>query len=465
MSKKRIGFLLIGLIFAVAFFLIAPPEGLTVEAMRGIGILICGIVWMSGRVFADFAVMIAMLAAWVVLKVLPFTTAFEAFSGTSFWLLLGAMVIGVAGTKSGLLLRIALIVLKIFPANFQGQVLALLASGLIVSPLVPSTAAKAAIMGPIAKQISDSMGYESRSKGSAGLFGAYFWGFTCFGPIFMSGSFIAYSMLGALPEEAKGVSWIQWLLYALPWSIVVIVLGYLALVLFFKPSEQSKIGKEKVNQMLAELGPMKRNEKITAAVMVSCLILWMLERVLGVSSAAVAVLGMTVLVGANVIDKADFDKKVSWNLVFFIGAVISIGSMIKYLDIDDFIGAKLGPVMMPLLNKPVLFIIVFVAIVVLARFVIASTLTSTVLFTVVAVPFVAAVGINPWCIGFIAYVSVHVWFARYQMPLFLTATATAGNGEMLTQKQAAFQSLIYIIVSTIGLLVCIPWWGMLGLWT
>lgn len=463
MNKKRIICFILGLLAAVVCFLIAPPDGLTVEAMKGIGILVCGIIWMVGAVFPDFAVMLAMLSFWVVFKVLPFDTAFSAFSGTSFWLLLGAMVIGVAGSKSGLLLRIALAVLKIFPANFQGQVLALLTSGLIISPLVPSTAAKAAIMGPIAKQISDTMGYENKSRGSAGLFYAYFTGFTCFGPIFLSGSFIAYSMLGSMPEGFEGVTWLQWVYYALPWSIVMIVLSYFAIVFFFKPKEGVEFDKKTIKEMSEKLGPVKRDEWITMTVMVGSLILWMLERVIGVSSAAVAVVAMTVLVAAKVLDKTDFDKKVNWNLVFFIGAVISIGSMIKALGIDVYIGNVLTPVMVPLVGKPVIFILAYVAVVVLARFVIASTLTSTVLFTVALIPFGTAVGINPWVIGFIAYVSVHVWFMRYQMPLYLTANATAGNGEMLTQKQAALQSTIYIVISTIGLLVALPWWKFLGM--
>lgn len=463
MSKKRIIALVLGLAAAVAFWFIPAPEGLTVEAMRGIGILVCGIIWMVGAVFADFAVMLAMLSCWVIFGILDFETAFSSFAGTSFWLLLGAMVIGVAGSKSGLLLRIALAVLRIFPANFQGQVLALLTSGLIVSPLVPSTAAKAAIMGPIAKQISDTMGYEDHSRGSAGLFYAYFTGFTCFGPIFLSGSFIAYSMLGALPETYEGVSWLRWVYIALPWSIVMIVLSYIAIVAFFKPKGGAKFDKATIINMSKELGPIKRDEWITLAVMVGCLVLWMLERVIGVASAAVAVAAMTVLVAFKVLDKGDFDKKVNWNLVFFIGAVISIGSMIKALGIDVFIGDTLTPIMEPLVSNPVVFVVAFVAIVVLARFVIASTLTSTVLFTVALVPFGTSVGIDPWVIGFIAYVSVHVWFMRYQMPLYLTASATAGNGSMCSQSQAALQSTIYILISTIGLLVCIPWWKFLGM--
>jgi len=464
MSKKRIICLILGIVAAAAISLTPAPEGLTVEAMRGIGILICGIFWMSGGVFPEYAVMIAMLAFWVITKVLPFSTAFAAYSGTSFWLLTGAMVIGIAGSKSGLLLRIALLVLKIFPANYSGQVLAFLTSGLVISPLVPSTAAKAAIMGPIAKQISDAMGYEDKSKGAAGLFGAYFTGYTCFGPIFMSGSFIAYSMLGALPEEYVGsVSWMQWLYYALPWSIVVIVLSYVALLVFFSPPNDIKIDTENLRKMKAELGAMKREEKITLGVLLGCLLLWIMERSLGISSAAVAVVGMTVLIATKVIGIEDFNKRVSWNLVFFIGAVMNIGTMITALNIDDFLGERLGPIMLPLVSQPLLFVLAFVIIIVLARFVIASTLTSTVLFTVIAVSFTLAAGIHPWCVGFIAYVSVHVWFVKYQMPLFLTATAVAGNGEMITQKQAAMQSLIYIVISTLGLLLCIPWWKFLGL--
>ena len=130
--------------------------------------------------------------------------------------------------------------------------------------------------------------------------------------------------------------------------------------------------------MSKALGPIKRDEWITLAVMGGCLVLWMLERTIDVSSAAVAVLAMTILVASKVLDKAVFDKKVNWNLVFFIGAVISIGSMIKYLGIDVFIGDTLTPLMAPLVSRPIVFVLGFVAVVLLARFVIASTLTSTV---------------------------------------------------------------------------------------
>lgn len=463
MNTKRLIVFILGLLIGIIImFMIPVPSGLTRDAMIGGGIFICCIVWLSGEVFPNYVTMLVMISAWIISGVMPFNAAFSSFAGTSFWLLVGAMAIGAAATKSGLLLRFALLVLRLFPSNFSGQVRAFLLSGLIISPLVPSTGTKAAIMGPIAKKISDTMGYESCSKGSAGLFGAFFTGYANFGSIFLSSTFIAYSMVGTLPAEyIKDVTWFSWLYNVLPWGIVMVVLSYAALIFFYKPKDDKKMDPEKLNKMVEELGPMKIEEKIVTGVLAGCLLLWVLERQIGINSAVVSVIGMCILAAAGILNNKDFDTKMGWSTIIFIGGAMSMGTMLSHLGINNFIGNQIGPILSPVVSKPVFFILTLVLTVVLARF-FTGTLSTTILFTAIVAPIGIAAGIHPWVIGFIAYVSTQVWFVTYNMPLFLIADASSG-GEMISKKQAAFQSLINLTITVIGLLISIPWWQYLGL--
>jgi len=135
-------------------------------------------------------------------------------------LLVGALGIGLAVAKSGLLKRLSLYVIKLFPATFTAQVLDMITSGVIIAPLIPSTTAKAVIATPISMGISDAMGYERKSKGAGGLFGAFYIGFVSTGPLFLSASFIGYLVLKFLPPQIQAqFNWIYWFVPASPWGL------------------------------------------------------------------------------------------------------------------------------------------------------------------------------------------------------------------------------------------------------
>ena len=91
--------------------------------------------------------------------------------------MVGAFGLGSIAGKTGLLRRISLWVLSLFPPTFNGQVLGLLASGTVIGPLVPSMNAKAALSSPISLAISDSLGVERKSPAASGLLGACYGGF------------------------------------------------------------------------------------------------------------------------------------------------------------------------------------------------------------------------------------------------------------------------------------------------
>lgn len=462
-SKKRVGGLIFGLIAGIIFFVASPVTGLTVEGMRCVGILLAGLIWIIFGVFPNYAVMLAMFSLWAVSGVVPFSTSFASFSGTTFWLMTGAVGMGVAGLKSGLLERLALIIMKIFPATYKGQLTALVVSGIIIAPLIPSTTAKAAIIAPVALSISDAMGYQRKSRESVGLFSGFFLGYVTTWSTFLSASFVGYTVIGLFPEEiAKDFTWMRWLIAALPWSIVVIVISYLVILKSYSPKNDVQIDKSVINERLANLGPLKGSEKVTMVVLVVSLLFWMTESLHGISSALVAMVAMCILIFFGTSDRKDFNTEMGWDNLIFIGCIVGIGGVLSAAGVNAYLADVFGGFIVPLMENIWLLVPVLAIITYLVRFVIVSTTTVITIFGVVLFPFAEAAGIHPFVVGFVLYVSVHIWLTEYQLPNFLTCQA-ATKGQMLDHKQFIPQAVWYVVLSLIGCMVSIPWWKFLGM--
>jgi DASS family divalent anion:Na+ symporter len=440
---------------AVAFM--TPPDGLTPQAMWALGIILWAVTCWIFEVAPDYVVAVAMCTLWTLFKCVPFKTAFASFSDTTWWLLLGALGMGAAVSKSGLLKRLSLWMMTIFPATFNGQALALICGGTLIAPLIPSVTAKAAIMAPISMGISDAMGYARKSRGAGGLFAAMSLGFILTGPMFISASFIGFMMRGLLPADVQAqFNWAYWVLAGIVWSMVVLGLMYLAIRFLYTPDEKGTFTASDATAQLADLGPMSRREKTTAAVLLAALVFWMTEPLHGINATAIALLGLVVLLACQVFTRPDFRSDIGWDSLIFIGGIINLGNVLPPLKIDQWIVSIFSPMIVPMMSNMYLFVIVLAVSIYAVRFVLVSFTATTAIFTVVLVPFALQAGINPWVTGFLVYVSTNIWLAFYQNSTFLASYYAVG-GEM-----APF-SAVYCIVSIAAALLSVPFWQYLGL--
>ena len=167
---RKLVFGILGVVLGLIIGFMAPPAELTVESMHYLGLLVWFICWMIGGVMPDFMTGITFLVLAVLLKLCDFTTAFSPFAGTTTWLLVGAFGVGAMLNKTGVLRRIAYVIMQLFPGTYTGQMLALYAAGIIVSPMMPSITAKAALMSPLSIPAAEAFGFEKNSKGATGLF-------------------------------------------------------------------------------------------------------------------------------------------------------------------------------------------------------------------------------------------------------------------------------------------------------
>ena len=71
---------------------------------------------------------------------------FGAFSGSTVWLVIMVFALSNGIGKSGLLNRIAIAILSLFPPTYTGAVVAMMCTGTVLSPLIPSVNAKLSLI-------------------------------------------------------------------------------------------------------------------------------------------------------------------------------------------------------------------------------------------------------------------------------------------------------------------------------
>jgi len=441
---------------------ITPPEGLTPQAMTAIGVLVFAVGWWICQIVPEYVTGILMCTFWAATKSVKFNVAFSTFAGTGWWMMVGAFALGAVAGRTGLLRRISLYVLTLFPATFKGQVLGLMGAGTVISPLVPSMNAKSALSAPLALAISDSLGAERKSPAASGLMAACYTGFVLMGHIFLSGSFSHYMLISILPEQYKNVSWFDWFLWALPWGVVAFT--GLALYIFwaYKPEKPLALPKGYGRKELERIGPMTKDEKIVLAVILCALLGWMTSFIHHVSGAVIAVLAMCVLLGVKTMTKEDFKSRIEWPAIFLIGCVFNMARVVKALNIDTWLTDALKPIMGMVMTNTFTMIVSIVVVIILIRFLITNMTSGSIIVAIVMMPSVMAAGINPWIVIFVAFTAANLFFFKYMNTIYLCAQFTT-HGEMSDHWPMAKFCMAFTVISTIGFLVSVPFWKMFGL--
>jgi hypothetical protein len=158
----------------------------------------------------------------------------------------------------------------------------------------------------------------------------------------------------------------------------------------------------------------------------------------------------------------DFNSKMMWSLIFYIGGIVNIGTIISLQKIDAWFGDVAGPVIAPLASRPYLFAAAVAVVVYLTRFIMVSFSSLMIIVTIFLSPIGAQYGIHPWATGIMAYSSSLIWVALYQNANMLAGWAAAGADENLDFKHVRPGAICYLGINILALLVSVFWWRTLG---
>lgn len=459
-SKKTVLFLLIGL---AAMLLISYLPGET-ELMTRVGWKYLGcfafmlIVLISGAL-PDWAAVLTTMALIVATKVGTVAEVTAQFSGSTIWLCIGVFIMSIGINNSGIMKRLALWVLTKFPGTYNGQVTAMLLSGLITTPIIPSSFAKTALMAPLTSQVSEAVRVEPNSKPALGL---WFANFICtynLGNAFLSGSAFVALMIGYIGSE---FTWVSWLATTWLWYIISIVLVYLFCTIYCKPKEKTSGNVDFIKEQYKALGPLSANEKKGFLIIACALVLWITQKLHGIDAGMVALLADVAFIACGLITAPDANAKGQWTLIIFIGGVLSIAGLMTTTGVGTWIASWLGPVTAPFLGNPYIFVLSLCILTYALRYVIVSQTCCLTVLVGVLFPLLPGAGISNFVMVFVAYMSTMLWNSAYMNPSVAGFVRMAGE-KYVPFKLASKASIFYMACNLIALMASVPIWQGLGL--
>ncbi|EIW20546.1 MULTISPECIES: DASS family sodium-coupled anion symporter [Pelosinus] len=372
---KRFG-LIIGALILLGIVLIPTPEGLPIAGHRMLAILVFSvIIWMTDTISypASAAVIMALMAFLVGIspnesdpKTIIGTAqglrmALDGFSNTALALVGGALFIAAAMMQTGLDKRIALFVLSKIGAKTNRVLIGVILVGFILSFFVPSTTARVSCMVPIVMGIIGAFGVEHKSKFAGMMMIAVAQADSIWNVGIKTAAAQNMIALGFI-EKQLGIyiSWLDWFIAAVPFSIFMSVALYYVLMKMMPPeTDEIAGGKEAVAKALTELGPMKSNEKKLMILSVILLGLWATEKILhpfDTSSTTIAAIAIMLLPGIGIMTWKEAQSKIPWGTLLLFGVGISLGSALLSTKAATWL-AKIIVTIFGLQTMPILMIL------------------------------------------------------------------------------------------------------------
>ena len=393
---------------------------------------------------------------------------FGAFSGSTVWLVIMVFALSAGIGKSGLLNRIAIAILSVFPPSYTGAVVAMMCTGTVLSPLIPSVNAKVNILIPFATSTTEEMGIKPRSKGALGLFTACYLPAYLGGNAFLTGSVYVSVICGfitsyaaALGVEGASFNFVSWLVAASVWFVVLLAGTFLFCAVLCRPAEKVEFSRTFFKDRLKEMGAMRRDEKIAGAILVIALLLWSTSSFHGMDTAMIGWAAICVMCATGLLAPSDFNTKIPWSLVVFIGSLLGMANYMSTLGWSDAIAGVLGPILAPLVASPWIFVPFICIFTYLLRFLIIEQNTALVVVMAIFGGLMHAAGMNLYVIIFTEFMSSMCWTVPYMNP-FAMATLGVAGGKYVTFPEMRRASILYMAINLVGCTASIPLWYALG---
>ncbi|MCX7779785.1 MAG: anion permease [Negativicutes bacterium] len=342
---KRYG-LVLGFAILAAVLAVPTPEGLPTAGHRMLGILLFSvIVWMTDSISYPVSAAVIMSLMAVLLGTAPdvanpkvitgttkaLTTALGGFSNTAFALVGGALFIAAAMMQTGLDKRIALFVLSKIGAKTNRVLAGVIIVGFILSFFVPSTTARVSCMVPIVMGIIIAFGVNTKSRFAGVMMIATAQADSLWNVGIKTAAAQNMIAVGFIKSQlGVDITWMEWFIAAAPFSAIMSVVLYYVLMKLMPPeTEEIAGGKEAVQRLLAEMGPMKTEEKKLLVMSCALLFLWATEKVLhnfDTSTTTIVAIALMLLPGIGVMTWKEAQPKINWGTIILFGVGISLGS-------------------------------------------------------------------------------------------------------------------------------------------
>ncbi len=437
-------------------------NGMTSQQVVLFVLLLGATVLWSFDAFSYHAVALALPLAAVLLKSASPGAAFAGFSHPSWFLVLGVFAISAAISRTGLMYRIVLLVVGYFPNSYRWQSFALAITGLLLTPVIPSSNGRAVLAGPLVANLSEILRFRRGSAGSIGMSMAALLGFGHMSFMFMNGTATCLLAFGLLPAETiQRISWGSWFVAALPLGLVFFVVSFLAVLLQYRPKVQRTSSSGIITSQLKALGACDTHELMTIIIVLVTLAAFMTQSWHHVNGAWVSLASFFLLFSSGVLTEKSVRSDIDWNFLLSFGALVGFGGLISSSGLGTIMAGKVAPLLGYVESCPYAFLLSVSLGMYLLRFVLPLPAAQLVMLLSV-LPVVSLAGVQPFALCLVVLISGNPWFFPYQNSVYINLLE-ATEGKVFDHHQTRMAAFAHIAAVLTAIVVSVPWWRFLGL--
>lgn len=465
MSGKLAG----ALAFVAAGILVAvlePVETLSPAGHRVLAGLACGVgfwIFQPGKIpiaATTCLVLTVFLAAGINQKLV-----FSGFVSSAIWVLLPATAFGYVLTKTGLGQRLALLVIRTFRPSYLNMTIAWLIIGLILSAFTPSIVIRIAIVMPIALNCTNVLGLEKGSRGSAFILliawamaivpGSGWLTGSLWGPISMG----MYEKVEALKPLLTSGSWASAM--ALPMALLTALL-IAGIYLVLRPAPLRGLTRDAFQEAYRALGPWTRHEKISTVILVVTFLLFVTEKLHGVGVVPICLGAFFAFYALGVLVTDDIPKGIAWNLIIFLGGVLSFTSVFESTGVSAWLEKMILPALTPFGRSPLVFVMVVTLFMFAWRFIDIAWMIPTMTMLITLLPGIhARFGIHPLVTSCMMVMAGNFALLAYMQPFAVMGSTLAGE-KSWTEGQLLRYGAVYAVACLLTLAASTVYWKAAG---
>lgn len=407
---------------------------------------------------ALFALLATLLAGLV-----PAPVILSGFASDGFMMALSTLALGAVVASSGLGYRVVLLLLRRLPDRQGWHNAGLFATGLLLTPLIPTANGRIALLGPFCADMADSLRLAAPGPAATRLALSCFNGATLCSAVFITSKSVNFAVFGLLsPQGQDALQGAGWLLAGLVTGAVLLAAHAAVAFLGCRNAEHPRLSRVHLDAQCALLGPLSGRERAALAgiaFMVTGIVTGSLHKV------QAPWLGFAVLFAlllAGTLDKKELKEKVDWTFLLYLSGITGIVAAFGHLGLDRALGAHLPALGDAMRERFGLFVLLLFALVNLVRLAVPGNAASVILATVL-MPLAQVHGVNEWLVGFMILLFSEAWWFPYQCSYYLQMRQLNADAALYDERRFLLLNALLNLARLLAVYASFPWWDALGL--
>jgi DASS family divalent anion:Na+ symporter len=355
---------------AIGIWLVPVPAGLTAAAWHLFAVFVAAIAAVLVGAYPLLTSTMLAVAAVVLTGTISPAKAFGGFANASVLLVVIAFLVAQAVVKSGLGRRISLFMVSRFGRSSIGLAYSIVLTDAAIAPAFPSNTARGGVLFPIVLSVSQGSGSlpadpEGRRLGAYLMFCSMA-SIAVSSALWMTATSANPIALQVVREYGLEVGFGKWLVVScVPALTAIVALPWLIARLFPPGVGDTPQAPVAARAALAELGPLSRNERITAVAFVLMVSGWIFADTLHLDVTSIAFGGLGLLLMTQVLTLDDIaDQGDTLATFLWLAVLFALSGQLNELGFMGYVGQRLASHLsgLPWPATYVLLVLLYVAI-------------------------------------------------------------------------------------------------------